>query len=245
MIDLYGTALGASPNVYKVVLLLEELELPYRLIPLDIRQGQQFSAAFLALGPNNKVPVMVDHAPLDGALPLPVFESAAILVYLADKSGRFIPAASQARRRSEVLQWMFWQMAGLGPNIGQYVHFMVYAPEKLPYALTRFSNELDRLFGVMNKRLADRPYLAGDEYTIADMICFASTHEHERLVPDSSRFPHFLRWHNAIKQRPAYTRAWHSGKAPADTGGASYMEPRAWKILFAQTAKNLDGELPK
>src|SRR5271155_916918 len=127
MIDLYGTALGASPNVYKIVLMLEELEQPYRLIPLDIRKGEQFAPAFLALGPNNKVPVIVDHQPPDGGGPLSVFESGAILVYLADKSGRFIPPVSQPRRRSETLQWGVWQMAGLGPNIGQVVHFLGYA----------------------------------------------------------------------------------------------------------------------
>jgi len=244
MIDLYGTALGASPNVYKVVLLLEELALPYRLIPVDIRRGEQFSTDFLAVGRNNKVPVIVDHEPSDGGPALPVFESGAILVYLADKTNRFLPPVSAPRQRSEVMQWVFWQMAGFGPNIGQFVHFVVYAPDKLPYAITRFSNEINRLFGVMNKRLADRAYLAGDEYTIADMIAFASTHEFERLGQDFAQFENFRRWHNSIKQRPAYTRAWHSGKAPADTGGDSYREPRAWKMLFAQTAKYLDGVLP-
>lgn len=245
MIDVYGTALGASPNVYKVILLLEELELPYRLITVDIRKGEQFAPAFLKIGPNNKVPVIVDNAPADGGAPLSVFESGAILTYLADKMGRFLPPTSAPRARSETLQWVFWQMAGLGPNIGQFVHFMLYAPEKLLYVLTRFSNEINRLLGVMNKRLAEHPFLAGDDYSIADMICFASTHEYHRLGQDMAQFPHFVRWHNAIRQRPAYARAWESGKAPADQGGDSYKEPRAWKILFAQTAKNLEGELPQ
>jgi GSH-dependent disulfide-bond oxidoreductase len=178
-------------------------------------------------------------------LPFPVFESGAILAYLADKCGRYLPPVSQPRLRSEVLQSVFWQMAGLGSTLGQYVHFTVYAPEKLPYVLTRFSNELNRLFGVMNRRLAEHDFLGGTEYSIADIACFASTHEYRRLGQDFAPFPHFERWHDTIWQRPAYARAWLSGKAPSDQGGASYQDPRAWKILFAQTTKYLDGELPK
>jgi GSH-dependent disulfide-bond oxidoreductase len=240
MIDLYGTALGASPNVYKVVLLLEELELPYQLLPVDIRKGDQFKPEFLAISPNNKAPAIVDHQPADAAGPLAVFESGAILVYLADKMGRFIPPVTAPRARSQVLQWVFWQMAGVGPNIGQLVHFMIYAPEKLPYVLTRFSNEINRLFGVMNKRLADNPWLGGADYSIADMIVFASTYEYGRLGQGEGQFPHFERWHNAIKERPAYARAWDGEKVKADQGGSSYQDPKAWNMLFAQTAKYLD-----
>lgn len=240
MIDLYGTALGASPNVYKVVLLLEELALPYRLIPVDIRKGDQFQPDYLAIAPNNKAPAIVDHAPADGGAPLPVFESGAIMVYLADKARRFLPPDSEPRARSAVLQWVFWQMAGVGPNIGQLVHFTLYAPEKIPYALTRFSNEINRLFGVMNKRLAVSPWLGGDDYSIADMIVFASTHEYERLGQSPTEFPHFKRWHDAIRARPAYARAWDPTRVPADQGGASYREEKSWRILFAQTAKYLD-----
>src|SRR5271170_8123145 len=194
MIDLYGTALGASPNVYKVALALEEMELDYRFHTVDIRKGEQFSPAFLAISPNNKAPAIVDHDPADGGVPLSVFESGAILVYLADKTGRFIPPVSQPRARSEVMQWVFWQMAGMGPNLGQFIHFTVYAPEKMPYALNRFSNELNRLFGVMNRRLADRPYLAGDDYSIADMICYASTQAYTRIAAVVGDAPHFVRW---------------------------------------------------
>ena len=245
MIDLYSTALGVSPNVYKVVLLLEELEIPYRIINVDIRKGEQFTPEFLAIGPNNRVPVIVDHEPADGGAPLSVFESGAIQVYLADKLGRFLPPVSEPRRRSAVLQWVFWQVGGLGPNIGQLIHFLIYAPEQMPYVLTRFSNEINRLFGVMNRRLGEQPYLGGAEYSIADMICFAFTHDYPRFAPDIAQFPHFLRWHEAIKERPAYARAYLSGKAPADTGGDTYKEPRAWKMLFAQTAKNFEGIPPE
>jgi len=200
MIDLYGTALGASPNVYKVVLLLEELALPYRLIPVDIRRGEQFSTDFLAVGRNNKVPVIVDHEPSDGGPALPVFESGAILLYLGEKTGKFLP--SDGRGRYGVIQWLMFQMGGVGPMFGQAGHFRNAAPEKISYAIERYTNETHRLCDVMNKRLADAAYLGGD-YSIADMATYpwvvaAMKRDPEQLTVRTN----LKRWVDAIGDRP-------------------------------------------
>jgi GSH-dependent disulfide-bond oxidoreductase len=231
MIDAY---VWSTPNGYKPLLFLEETELPYRLIPVNIGKGEQFKPEFLAISPNNKIPAIVDQDPTDGKSPVSIFESGAILLYLADKTQRFI--AQDLRGRVETLQWLFWQMANLGPMAGQNGHFSVYAPEKIPYAINRYVNETNRLYGVMNKRLTDRDYLAGD-YSIADMASYPW------ILPDAhgqnlKEFPNLQRWHARIQERPATERAYTKGKAlnPNPT-----VTDDAKKILFGQTAKSLGG----
>src|SRR5512142_360110 len=156
-----------TPNGHKITLFLEETALPYEIHPIDIRKGDQFHPDYLRISPNNKMPALVDPAPGDGGGPLAMFESGAILVYLAEKTGRFLP--TDLRGRTEVIQWLFWQMSGVGPTLGQNHHFNQYAPEKVPYAIDRFVKETNRLYGVLDRRLADRPYVAGADYSIADM----------------------------------------------------------------------------
>ncbi|MGH8077731.1 MAG: glutathione S-transferase N-terminal domain-containing protein, partial [Lysobacter sp.] len=167
MIDLYY---WGTPNGLKLKLFMEETRLPHRIVPVDIGAGDQFKPAFLAISPNNRIPAMVDHDPADGGAPLSLFESGAMLLYLAEKTGRFLPI--DPRGRAEVLQWLFWQVGGLGPMAGQNGHFNVYAPEKVPYAIDRYTRETARLYGVLDRRLADREHIAGDDYTIADIACY-------------------------------------------------------------------------
>ena len=187
MIDLYY---WTTPNGHKVTIFLEETGLPYRLKPVNISRGEQFDPAFLEVSPNNRIPAIVDHAPPDGGAPLSLFESGAILLYLAGKTGRFYPA--DLRGRCEVSQWLFWQMAGLGPMAGQNHHFVQYAPEPIPYAIDRYVRETGRLYGVLNKRLADRAFIARD-YSIADMACYPWILP-ERQRQDIDDFPHLKRW---------------------------------------------------
>ncbi len=167
MIDLYY---WPTPNGLKITLFLEESGLPHRLHKVDIGKGEQFKPEFLAISPNNRIPAIVDSEPKGGGAPISVFESGAILLYLAEKTGKFIP--SDVRGRAEVLQWLFWQVGGLGPMAGQNGHFNVYAPEKVPYAIDRYTRETTRLYGVLNKRLADRRFVAGEDYSIADMASY-------------------------------------------------------------------------
>jgi len=227
MIDLYY---WTTPNGHKITMFLEEAGLPYRLIPVHIGAGEQFKPEFLALSPNNRIPAIVDQAPTDGGAPISLFESGAILLYLADKVGRFIP--SDIRGRADVLQWLFWQMAGLGPMAGQNHHFGQYAPEKIPYAISRYVNETNRLYGVLNKRLADRPFVAG-EYSIADMACYPWIVPHERQGQKLEDFPHLQRWFLEIKARPATARAYDRAK---EINTAPTVSEEAKKILFGQTA---------
>ena len=175
-----------TPNGHKVTIFLEEAGLQYKIIPINIGKGEQFKADFLAVSPNNRIPAIVDHAPADGGKPISVFESGAILLYLADKTGKFI--GKDIRSRNEAVQWLFWQMGGLGPMAGQNNHFSNYAVDKIQYAMDRYRNEVNRLYGVMNKRLADRPYLGG-EYSIADMACYPWIVPWERQGQKLSRLP--------------------------------------------------------
>src|ERR1700759_4832518 len=183
-----------TPNGHKVTIFLEEAGLEYKLIPVNIGKGEQFKAEFLAVSPNNRIPAIVDHDPTAACKPIAVFESGAILLYLADKTGKF--AGNDLRSRTEAIQWLFWQMGGLGPMAGQNNHFSNYGVEKLQYAMDRYRNEVNRLYGVMNKRLADRPYLAG-EYSIADMACYPWIVPYEKQSQKLEDFPHLKPWFQA------------------------------------------------
>ena len=226
MIDLYYCA---TPNGHKITMFLEETGLAYRVIPVDIGKGEQFTPEFLAISPNNRIPAIVDDDPAGGGAPVSLFESGAILLYLAEKIGRFIP--KDMRGRVEVLKWLFWQMANLGPMAGQNGHFNVYAPEKIPYAMERYTNETNRLYGVLNKRLAGRPFVAGD-YSIADMASYPWIVPYERHKQDLNDFPHLKRWFEAIKARPAVVRAY----AHAEASYEREMTDEERKVLFGQTA---------
>ncbi len=199
MIDLYY---WPTPNGHKITLMLEEAGLAYQIHPINITAGEQMKPEFLAISPNNKMPAIVDHAPADGGAPQTVFESGAILRYLADKSGQF---GGTGRNRITVDEWLFWQVSGLGPMAGQAAHFTRFAPEKIPYAIERYTNEVVRLFGVMDKRLADHAFLAGD-YSIADMASYPWV----RAFADAVGAPgdHLARWLAAIGDRPATARAY-------------------------------------
>jgi GSH-dependent disulfide-bond oxidoreductase len=229
MIDLYY---WPTPNGHKITLFLEETGLDYTIHPINIGKGDQFDPAFLKIAPNNRMPAIVDQAPKGGGEPISVFESGAILLYLAEKTGKFIP--KQLRGRVEVLQWLFWQMGGLGPMAGQNHHFVQYAPEKLTYAIDRYVNETNRLYGVLNKRLADRAFVAGDAYTIADMAAYPWTVGHERQQQKLEDFPHLERWYRHIEARPATVRAYELGPKYRS---AATMDDDAKKVLFGQTAR--------
>lgn len=203
MIDLYY---WGTPNGHKITLFLEESGIEYRVHTVDIGKGEQFDPAFLAIAPNNRIPAIVDDDPSGGGAPVSLFESGAILLYLADKTGQFIPA--DLHGRAEVLQWLFWQMGGLGPMAGQNHHFNAYAPEKIPYAIDRYVKETARLYGVMDRRLADRTFLAGDAYSIADMASYPWIVPHERQGQKLEDFPNLKRWFDAIAARPATQRAY-------------------------------------
>ncbi len=207
MIDLY---FWTTPNGYKPLIFLEEAGLPYRILPVDISKGEQFEPGFLEISPNNRIPAIVDTAPMDGGAPISLFESGAILFHLAEKTGRYLPRDPAGR--AEVMQWLFWQMGGLGPMLGQNLHFSAYAPERIPYAIERYDNETERLYRVLDARLADRPYLAGP-YSIADMASYPWIIRLEREQPRLARFPNLRRWVEAIGQRPAVIRAYQAGRS--------------------------------
>jgi GST-like protein len=230
MIDLFY---WATPNGHKVTMLLEETELPYRIIPVNIGKGEQFSEEFLRIAPNNRIPAIVDRAPRDGGPPLSVFESGAILLYLADSTGRFIPG--DLRGRNDVLQWLFWQMTGLGPMAGQNHHFSRYAPEKIAYAIERYVKETSRLYAVLDQRLADREFIAGD-YSIADMACYPWIVPHERQQQKLEHFPHLLRWFEQIKARPTTQRAYARAK---EINTEPTMSEEAKRVLFGQDASSV------
>ena len=231
MIDLYY---WTTPNGHKITMFLEESGLPYRIVPINIGAGEQFAPDFLRISPNNRIPAIVDHAPADGGEPLSVFESGAILLYLADKIRRFIP--QDLRGRNMTLQWLFWQMGGLGPMAGQNHHFGQYAPEQIPYAIQRYVKETSRLYAVLNKHLADGgEFIAGD-YSIADMACYPWIVPHERQRQRLEDFEHLARWFERVKHRPAteraYARAVEVNKAPV-------LDEAAKKVLFGQDASSV------
>lgn len=231
MIDLYY---WTTPNGHKVTLFLEESGLPYRIVPINIGKGEQFQPDFLQIAPNNRIPAIVDNAPAGGGEPISVFESGAILLYLAEKSGQFLSA--DPRVRIDTLQWLFWQMGGLGPMAGQNHHFAQYAPETIPYAIDRYVKETARLYAVLNKRLADREFIAGADYSIADMACYPWIVPHERQHQNLADFPHLARWFEAIRQRPATVRAYALAE---QINKAPVMDEAAKKLLFGQDASTV------
>jgi GST-like protein len=233
MIELYY---WTTPNAHKVTLFLEETGLPYRIRVVNISRGEQFDPEFLKIAPNNRIPAMVDLDAADGK-PLSLFESGAILLYLAEKTGQFLPHT--VRARAEVMQWLFWQMAGLGPMAGQNHHFVQYAPEQIPYAITRYVNETNRLYGVLNKRLADREFVAGSEYSIADMAIYPWIVPHQRQRQKLEDFPHLKRWFDLIAARPATVRAYELAKT---INTAPTVSEEARRFLFGQTAETLSGK---
>ena len=230
MIDLYY---WTTPNGHKITIFLEETGLPYTLKRIDIGRGDQFEPGFLKIAPNNRIPAIVDHDPGDGGEPISVFESGAILVYLAAKTGRFLPR--ETRAWVDVLQWLMWQMAGLGPMAGQNHHFVQYAPERIPYAMDRYVKETSRLYGVLNKRLADRKFVAGD-YSIADMACYPWIVPHTRQQQNLDDFPHLKRWFETIRARPAVVKAYEVSKA---FNTRPTVDEEAKKVLFGQDASTV------
>ncbi|MEN2785526.1 glutathione S-transferase N-terminal domain-containing protein [Sphingomonas qilianensis] len=228
MIDLHY---WPTPNGHKITLFLEETGLDYRIVPVNIGKGDQFEPDFLKIAPNNRMPAIVDHAPTDGGAPIAIFESGAILLYLAEKTGRF--GGADVRSRTEINQWLMWQMGGLGPMLGQNHHFTRYAPEQVPYAIDRYVRETNRLYGVLDRRLEGRDFITGD-YSIADMASYPW------ILPEAQGqniddFPNVKRWHAAIKDRPATIEAYRKGAEiqPAQ----SPMTEEQKKVLFGQTAK--------
>ncbi len=217
-----------TPNGHKVTMFLEETGVPYTLKPVNISKGEQFAPEFLAIAPNNRIPAIVDHAPAIPGGPVSMFESGAILLYLADKTGRLIPA--DPRSRWECIQWLFWQMAGLGPMAGQTHHFLHYAPEKIPYAIDRYVREAGRLYAVLDHRLRGRDYITG-EYSIADIACYPWV-QPERQRQDIDEFPDLKRWKERIAARPATQRAYEIGKKVNVKPSVRDEESR--KILFGQ-----------
>lgn len=231
MIELY---FAATPNGLKIKLFLEETGLAYKIHPVSLSKGEQFSPKFLAISPNNKIPAIVDTEPKGGGAPIPIFESGAILIYLAEKTGRFLPA--ELRGRMEVLKWLFWQVGGLGPMAGQAGHFRVYAPEPVPYAIERYTQEVNRLYGVLDKQLALHEYVAGD-YSIADMAIYPWIVPHRPHGQMLGDFSHLKRWFETIKARPAVVKT-YAGVEEAYSNAKNITDEER-KVLFGQTADSI------
>jgi GST-like protein len=227
MIDVYY---WTTPNGHKVTMFLEEAGIEYALKPVNIGKGDQFDPDFLKISPNNKIPAIVDHEPADGKKPISVFESGAILLYLAGKTGKFIPA--DLRGQVECLEWVMWQMGGLGPMLGQNHHFAMYAPEKIPYAIERYTKETNRLYAVLDKRLGGRPFILGKQYSIADMAAYPWINP-DRQGQNIDDFPNLKRWKAAIRARPATERAYARAKEVNPNAGGIRTEQER-KILFGQ-----------
>lgn len=230
MIELYY---WPTPNGHKITIFLEEAELEYQIVPVDISAGEQFKPEFLKISPNNRMPAIIDYQPTDGGEAISVFESGAILQYLAEKTGKFLP--NSLRERKTVSEWLFWQVGGLGPMAGQNHHFVQYAPEKIPYAIDRYVRETNRLYGVLNKQLEGKEYIVG-EYSIADMACYPWIVPYEKQQQNLDEFPNLKRWFESVRSRPAVIRAYEKGQ-PWMSQPTITEESK--KILFGQTAKNL------
>jgi GST-like protein len=233
MIDVYY---WPTPNGHKITMFLEEAGLDYAIHPVDISAGDQFRPEFLAFSPNNRMPAIIDRDPADGGEPVTVFESGAILLYLAERTGRFLPSA--VRERKTVTEWLFWQVGGLGPMAGQNHHFGVYAPEKIPYAIERYVRETNRLYGVLDRRLEGRAWIAGDDYSIADMACYPWIVPWKRQQQELGEFPNLQRWFEAVRARPATIAAYAKGETLA---ARPTVTEEGKKILFGQTAATLRG----
>jgi GST-like protein len=224
MIDLHY---APTPNGWKISIMLEECGLPYTIVPVSLRQGEQFKPEFLKLSPNNRIPAIVDRAPADGGEPISIFETGAILLYLAEKSGKFMPG--DIRKRYNVMQWLMWQMGGLGPMLGQNGHFKLYAREKIPYAIDRYEREAARLYGVLDGVLGRTgSFIIGEDYTIADMACFPwiMTHKAQGLTLD--RFPNIKRWYADVRARPMVQKGLAVGKGEKKAP----MDDEARRIMF-------------
>jgi len=240
VIDLY---FSPTPNGLKVKLFLEEAELVHRIVPVSLSRGEQYKAEFVRISPNGKIPAIVDYAPVDrgpvdggptgGGGPLPIFESGAILVYLAEKTGRFLPAS--ARARLEVMQWLFWQVGGLGPMAGQIGHFNVFAPEKVPYAIDRFTREVHRLYGVLDRRLAGREYIV-DDYSIADMAAYPWIVPHAPHGQMLEDFPDLKRWFETMRERPG-VRATYDGVVDVYSNTKRTLTDEERRVLFGRVAE--------
>lgn len=231
MIDLYY---WTTPNGHKITMFLEESGLPYTIHPINIGQGDQFKPEFLRIAPNNRIPAIVDQAPQDDGEPISLFESGAILQYLAEKTGQFLSA--DLRVRTETLQWLYWQMGGLGPMAGQNHHFNVYAPVKIDYAIDRYVRETGRLYGVLNKHLEQCDFIAGD-YSIADMASYPWIVSHQRQSQNLDDFPHLKRWFQRIGERPATQRAY--ALVEQINPGSPAHDDKARQILFGQDSKTI------
>ena len=231
MIELYY---WSTPNGHKITIFLEEAGLEYRIIPVNIGAGDQFKPEFLQISPNNRMPAIIDTTPADGGEPISIFESGAILLYLAEKTGKFLP--NNLRQRKLVTEWLFWQVGGLGPMAGQNHHFTQYAPEKIDYAINRYVKETNRLYGVMNRQLEGRDYLAGD-YSIADMACYPWVVPYEKQQQKLEDFPNLQRWFEKIQSREAVIRAYARG---AEFKGQPVITEEIRNILFNQTAETIE-----
>ena len=222
-----------TPNGHKISIFLEEAGIPYKIFPVNIREGDQFRSEFLRISPNNRIPAIVDTDPVGGGAPISVFESGAILVYLAEKTGKFLP--TDLRERFDLLQWLFWQMGGLGPMAGQNHHFSQYAPEKIPYAIERYQKETSRLYGVLDRRLSGNNFI-GNKYSIADMAAYPWIVPHERQGQKLEDFPNLKRWFETVRQRPAVQRAY----AMADKINTKpVVDEQTRKVLFGQTSASV------
>jgi GST-like protein len=225
VIDLY---FAPTPNGWKISIMLEECGLHYSVKPVNIGAGEQFTPEFLAISPNNRIPAIVDHAPADGGAPLSVFETGAILLYLAEKTGKFLP--QDLRGRVAATEWLMWQMGGLGPMMGQHGHFKLYAPERIAYATDRYRREVERLFGVLDRRLAGNAYLAGSDYSIADMACFPWVQTYKRQEIDLATFGHVKRWYETLKEREGLRRGMALGRENINRNPQEDEQTR--RILF-------------
>jgi GST-like protein len=235
MIELYY---WPTPNGHKITMFLEEATIDYSINPVDISAGDQFKPAFLAFSPNNRMPAIIDTTPTDHGEPITVFESGAILLYLAEKTGQFLPL--DIRGRNTVREWLFWQVGGLGPMAGQNHHFSTYAPEKIPYAIERYVKETNRLYGVLDHRLAGRSFIAGEQYTIADMAAYPWIVPWQRQGQNLDDFANLRRWFDHIQARPGTVRAYARGEP---FGSRPAVTEEGKKILFGQTANQLPREI--
>lgn len=228
MIDLY---FSTTPNGYKPMILLEELGLDYTIKPVHIGRGEQFDPEFLKIAPNNRIPALVDYAPTGGGEAISIFESGAMMQYLAEKTGKFLP--TDLSQRWDTLQWLYWQMGGFGPMLGQNHHFNIYAPEKIDYAIKRYVGETERLYGVLNKAIGDKDFITG-EYSIADMACWPWAWRWERQAISLDDFPNVKRWYDIIIERPATQAALAKGDEIGKAHAELKDDDQAKSILFGQ-----------